>query len=196
MLENCVPSHQAHQQALSPAESRSQFSTFAIQTSPLILGNDLTSMSEECMDVIGNAEILALNQDPRVSRAKLVYQWPMAKWPNADSLPGERLLRDQTQAPEDAFVNISLQAWSKTLADGSVAVVAFNRGDRAASVNVTWSMIGLAHTAMASVRDLWAHAEMGQHRGSYVCQSIPARDVCSLRITPAKVALSDVRVVT
>lgn len=148
------------------------------------------------MDVIGNAEILALNQDPRVSRAKLVYQWPMAKWPNADSLPGERLLRDQTQAPEDAFVNISLQAWSKTLADGSVAVVAFNRGDRAASVNVTWSMIGLAHTAMASVRDLWAHAEMGQHRGSYVCQSIPARDVCSLRITPAKVALSDVRVVT
>ena len=185
MLENCVPNRHLHNQVLSPAESRSQFSTFAIQTSPLILGNDLTSMSEECLDIIGNDEILALNQDPRVSRAKLVYQWPTAKWPNADSLPGSRLLPDETWTPEDAFVNITLQVWSKTLADGSVAVVAFNRGDKAASMTVTWSMIGLARTAVASVRDLWAHAEMGKHIGAYVCESIPARDVCSLKITLA-----------
>ena len=186
MLENCVPNRHLHNQMLSPAESRSQFSTFAIQTSPLILGNDLTSMTPECMDVVGNSEILALNQDPRVLRAKLVYQWPMARWPNADSLPGERLQHgaETRAAAKDAPVNISLQAWSKPLADGSVAVVAFNRGDTAASVNVTWSMVGLAHQATASVRDLWAHADKGSHRGSYVCVSIPARDVCALKITP------------
>ena len=145
-------------------------------------------MSAECLDIIGNDEILALNQDPRVSRAKLVYQWPMAKWPNADSLPGSRLLPDETWAPQDVSVNITLQAWAKTLADGSVAVVAFNRGDKAVSMNVTWSMIGLADTEVASVRDLWAHAEMGKHSGAYVCESIPARDVCSLKITPADIA--------
>lgn len=184
MLENCVPNRHRHNQVLSPAESRSQFSTFAIQTSPLILGNDLSSMSQECLDVIGNLEILALNQDPRVSRAKLVYQWPMAEWPNGNSLSNELLLQDEADE-KDVPVNISLQAWSKPLGDGSVAVVVLNRADKAASLNVTWSMIGLPAKALASVRDLWAHTERGSHSGSYVCEKIPAHDVCVLKISSA-----------
>ena len=162
MLDMCVPNHHNHDQVLSPAESRSYFSTCAIQTSPLILGNDLSSMNQECLDVISNAEIIALNQDARVSRAKLVYQWPMAEWPNAKSLPGSSSSDGPTAAVmvvKDASVNISLQAWSKPLADGSVGVVAFNRGPTVASVNVTWRMIGLVGGVVAGVRDLWAHAE-------------------------------------
>jgi hypothetical protein len=185
VLDLCVPNHHSRDQVLYSAESRSYFSTCAIQTSPLILGNDLSSMDKECMDVIGNAEIIALNQDARVSRAKLVYQWPMAEWPNANSLPGEHD-DGPTAAVRDAPVNISLQAWSKPLADGSVGVVAFNRGATAASVNVTWPMIGLADGVAAGVRDLWAHAERGRHAGSYVCESIAAHDVCALKITPTK----------
>ena len=65
------------------AEYRSQFSTFAILASPLILGNDPRNMSKACLDIIGNKDIIALNQDSSVSRAQLVYQWPMAHWPNA-----------------------------------------------------------------------------------------------------------------
>jgi hypothetical protein len=208
MLECCVPNRHLNNKLLSPAESRSYFSTAAIQTSPLILGNDLTAMDQACLDVLGNAEIIALNQDARVSRAKLVYQWPMAEWPHANDLPplplpstlhnadhdGNGLTAAAAAAAagsKDAPVNISLQAWSKPLADGSVGVVAFNRGGggaagTAASVNITWTMIGLADDVTAGVRDLWAHAERGSHTGWYMCENIASHDVCALKITPQK----------
>jgi hypothetical protein len=37
-------------------------STFAILTSPLILGNDPRNMSKACLDIVANKEIIALNQ--------------------------------------------------------------------------------------------------------------------------------------
>jgi len=70
---------------MSAAEYRAQFSTFAIQTSPLILGNDLRGLTADCVAVIGNKEVIAINQDARVSRARLVYQWPLKAWPNRTS---------------------------------------------------------------------------------------------------------------
>lgn len=69
------------------AEYRSQFSTFAILTSPLVLGNDPRNMSKACLDIIANKEIIALNQDGLVSRATLVHQSPMAEWPNVSWVP-------------------------------------------------------------------------------------------------------------
>jgi len=116
MLENCNADRYDHALTMSAAEFRSQFATFAIQTSPLILGNDVRNMSKECLQIISNKEIIALNQDPLVSRAKLVYQvceehirilpatcaislrnsllltckarqFPLNQWPNNDKLP-------------------------------------------------------------------------------------------------------------
>lgn len=66
----------------SQAEYRSQFSLWAALASPLILGNDVRSLTPECAAIVLNAEVIALNQDPLVVRAKLVYQWPDAHWPN------------------------------------------------------------------------------------------------------------------
>lgn len=63
-------------------ENRAQFSTWAILTSPLILGNDVRNLSEACADIILNEEVIAVNQDPLVSRGKLVHQWPDPTWPN------------------------------------------------------------------------------------------------------------------
>ena len=64
-LENC----QAEKKMSDPGskgqtagEYRSQFATFAILTSPLILGNDPRVMSTECLGIIGNREVIALNQ--------------------------------------------------------------------------------------------------------------------------------------
>ena len=90
MLENCntVPGSSKHSQTVS--EYRAQFSTFAILTSPLILGNvsalpitfwcltcdvmscvelglaclrtqDPRNMSKACLDIIANKEIIALS---------------------------------------------------------------------------------------------------------------------------------------
>ncbi len=77
------------------AEYRSQFSTWAILASPLILGNDPRSMDADCLEVILNTEVIAINQDPLVVRGGLVYQWPDATWPNQTTLARERQQRRQ-----------------------------------------------------------------------------------------------------
>jgi hypothetical protein len=48
MLENCNPDRHNPRLTLTLAESRSQLSTFAIQSSNLILGNDLVSSQAIC----------------------------------------------------------------------------------------------------------------------------------------------------
>eukprot|EP01050_Picozoa_sp_SAG11_P032035 SAG11_NODE_10217_length_846_cov_1.491299_1_plen_118_part_00 len=52
------------------------------------------------------------------------------------------------------------------------------------SVEVTWSMLGLREATVAAVRDLWAHADRGDHVGSYTCAAVAPHDVCALRVTP------------
>jgi alpha-galactosidase len=55
MLEAC-------NDGLRVAAWRSQMAVWSIMASPLILGNDPRNMSKECLDIIGNEEIIALNQ--------------------------------------------------------------------------------------------------------------------------------------
>ncbi len=45
---------------------------WSILGSPLILGNDLTAMDADCLSIVLNKEVIALNQDPLVSRGRLV----------------------------------------------------------------------------------------------------------------------------
>merc|ERR1712159_46632 len=87
MLENCDWDPVHHNNGQSQVEYRSQFATFSILASPLILGNDPRNMTSECLEIIGNKEVIAISQDPLVARGKLVYQWPEPQWPNATVLP-------------------------------------------------------------------------------------------------------------
>ena len=69
------------------AEYRSQFSTWAVLASPMILGNDVRNMTAACLAIVANREVIALAQDALVIRGKLVLQWPEAQWPaNTDNL--------------------------------------------------------------------------------------------------------------
>lgn len=72
----------------STGEYRAQFSAWAILASPLILGNDVRAINEDCLAIITNKEVIAVNQDPLVKRGRLVYQWPAASWPNITSGTG------------------------------------------------------------------------------------------------------------
>jgi alpha-galactosidase len=51
------------------------------------------------------------------------------------------------------------------LADGTLAVAFFNRGDSAADVSVSWSELGVS--GKQSVRDLWREKEMGTADATY-----------------------------
>ena len=86
-------------------------------------------MSAECLDIIGNSDIIALNQDANVQRAKLVLQYPNplpfganTTWvpPQAPPPP-----EGEPKPPKNATtrgVEIKLQVWVKPLANGDVGV--------------------------------------------------------------------------
>jgi alpha-galactosidase len=122
---------------LSETESRTHFSLWAIMAAPLIAGNDLTSMSETTRQILTNAEVIAVDQDPL-------------------GIQGTRV-RDEGE----------LEVWSKPLAeDGARAVVLLNRTGLPARVTARWSELQL-DAGPAAVRDLWQHADLGVFSAAY-----------------------------
>ena len=67
------------------AEYRSQFSTWAVLASNLILGHDVRQQSPDCLAIIANKDVIAINQDALALRAKLVLQWPSATYPTTNA---------------------------------------------------------------------------------------------------------------
>lgn len=118
-------------------EYRTQMSLWCMFPAPLILGNDVRSMTQATKDILMNAEVIAVNQDPAGQRGVRIKK-------NGDS-----------------------EVWSKQLGDatGTRAVVLMNRATSAANITVNWSEIGL--TGTAAVRDLWAKTDRGSFSGSY-----------------------------
>jgi alpha-galactosidase len=110
---------------------------WAILAAPLLSGNDLRTMRPEIHDILTNKEVIAIDQDPLGSE-------------------GERVAKDG-----DAEI------WSKQLKDGSRAVVLLNRGTGEREISATWEELGYPGGVSASVRDLWAHKDLGKMMGKY-----------------------------
>lgn len=57
---------------LSIVQQKTHFTLWAMAKAPLLLGCDLTSLTSEIMEVIGNAEVISVNQDDLGVQAKCV----------------------------------------------------------------------------------------------------------------------------
>ncbi len=124
-------------------EYRAHFSLWAIEAAPLIAGNDLRTMSAATRAILGNAEVIAVDQDSLGAQGILVW----------------------TDGPE-------LQVWAKPLRDGSRAVALLNRSAAPAKITAYFSRTGL-HGDSVRVRDLWAHADLGSFARSYAATVAP-----------------------
>jgi alpha-galactosidase len=118
-------------------EYRTHMSLWAILAAPLLAGNDLSKMSEATLAILGNKEVIAVDQDPA-------------------GVQGYRLWEEGPY-----------EIWMKPLADGSKAVGLFNRnhGPSGIPITVRWRDLGLP--ASVRVRDLWAHNDLGSVRDQY-----------------------------
>ena len=74
------------------------------------------------------------------------------------------------------------QVWTALQPDGSYAVGLFNLGDAAATVGVSWSSLGFI--GPATVRDLWARADVGSFTHAFSVQ-LNSHASVMLRVTPA-----------
>jgi alpha-galactosidase len=120
-------------QKLTDDENRAHFSMWAMLAAPLIAGNDLRKMSETTREILTNAEVIAVDQDPA-------------------GLMG-RKVRD---------IEPRLQIWTKRLQHyGVQAVALLNHTDNSREITATWQDLGIRGPAF--VRDLWQHKDLGEH---------------------------------
>ncbi|MEJ6001146.1 glycoside hydrolase family 27 protein [Paucibacter soli] len=97
----------------SDIEYQSQFALWAMMHSPLYASNDLRRMSAATLRILGNTEVIALNQDPLGKAAVRVIHAP----------------------PWDVLV--------KPLANGDTAVAILNRADQAAAYSLPFEALGI-----------------------------------------------------
>ena len=113
---------------MSYEEDKSHFTMWSIMNSPLLAGNDLTTISDETLSILTNKEIIALNQD------KLGYQ-------------ARRL-----------STNDGLEVWAKPLVStmsGKIAVVLFNRTKSSANISLSLADVGINPHKGYNYKDLW-----------------------------------------
>ncbi len=110
-------------------EQMTLLTLWSILPSPLMVGADLPRNNAWTTALLTNPEVLGVNQDSLGT--------------------GARRVLDSGNA----------QVWCKPLADGSLAVAFFNRGETDQPVTVTWSQLGLS--GAHAVRDLWLRKDLG-----------------------------------
>jgi len=122
---------------MTTTEYETHFSLWCIGKAPLLIGCDITAMSDDTKRILMNDEAIAVNQD------KLGVQ--------------------ATEKMSSGDYN----AYSGPLEGGAVALVLLNRGNQSGVVGVSWQELGLSLTQKYVVRDLWAHKDIGTFVGAY-----------------------------
>jgi alpha-galactosidase len=112
---------------MTDTEYRSHFSLWSMMDSPLLIGTDLRKATPQTLAILGNKDVIALNQDPLGRQATVV-----------GSDGGRYVL-------------------TKQLANGDRAVALFNAGDQAQRIATTATAAGLPQRGGYAVRDLWQH---------------------------------------
>ena len=106
--------HGTYQYGCTMDEYRTHMSLWCMMASPLLSGNDVRDMADSVKNILLNAEVIAINQDPLGKQAKIAA----------------------TKGNCEIFV--------KPLADGSTAVAVMNRAETTENVTVDFAELGLS----------------------------------------------------
>ena len=146
---------------LTEAENRAHFSLWCMMAAPLILGNDLTTITQETLDIILNKDMIAVDQDPL-------------------GVQGLRLRREG-----------DVEYWFKPLAGGDWAFCAFNRGGDDVTVAIDWNSFKFTDELSGctfdpqgcKARNLWNAKEKVRKIQKIKTLKIPSHDVVVYRIS-------------
>ena len=136
-------------------EDKAHFTMWAMMHSPLLLGNDLTKLSDETLKIITNKDIIALNQSNYVYQARRMVDYG------------------------------DLEVWGKPLIDsmsGEVAVALLNRSEKAQPVKFALEQVGLDSSAGYIMKDLWSKEEFKTTTNKEVVREVPPHGVVVLKI--------------
>lgn len=60
---------------LTVEETRTHFAMWALMKSPLLMGTDITMLSQANINILQNKHLIAFNQDPMVGKPATPYKW-------------------------------------------------------------------------------------------------------------------------
>jgi len=163
ILEVCQFNGTINRPGLTTSESRLHYYLWAALPSPLILSMDVrtlgaTAEGRDCLAMLLNPEIIAINQDALVAGASLL---------RAGASP------DPPRSSDD----VTFQVFGRPLAGGRAwAAVLVNRAAQPLNVTLDWAELGLPQPgAAARVRDAGARADVGVFTRAWTAE-VPAQD--------------------
>ncbi|MFC8970398.1 NPCBM/NEW2 domain-containing protein [Streptomyces sp. NPDC057094] len=112
---------------MTDTEYRSHFSMWSVMAAPLLIGSDLRTASAATFDILGNKEVVAVDQDPLGKQGSVV-----------SSTDGRWVV-------------------AKEMRDGSRTVALFNESGTAQRIATTAAAVGLPGADAYTLRDLWRH---------------------------------------
>ena len=150
-------------------EDRAHFTLWCMMAAPLILGNDITNMTQETRDIILNRDVIAIDQDTL-------------------GVQGLRL-KDEG----------GLQYWFKPLAGGDWAFCLFNRGTEPVTQTIDWMTLCFTDeevsgrstsfdTTIYTLQNLWEKPSKKKSKAlttkKPLTATVPGHDVLLFRLTP------------
>jgi alpha-galactosidase len=144
-----------HLTQLTPDEQYTHISLWSLLASPLLIGCDMARLDAFTVSLLGNDEVLAVNQDPLGQQAVTVSQAPNPDDPGTEVFEG----RTKIELPK------ALEVLARPMEDGSYAAGLFNRSTKPARVTLRWADLKIQ--GRWRVRDLWRQKDLGVFEGEF-----------------------------
>lgn len=149
---------------MSEEEEKTHFAMWCMLSTPLMIGGDLTKISDSTLEILKNEELIAINQDAACRQAVVVQEY------------------------RDADGSLIAEAWIKELAQeagsGEIkrAVALLNRSGQELELEFDLKKAGL--DGILSLRDLCS----GQDREpvAVLKERLPAHGICVFRVASAR----------
>jgi alpha-galactosidase len=150
---------------LTDDEAKSHFTAWALLKSPLLIGSDLTTATEESIKILANTDILKISQDENVGESIIPFRWgmnpdytwdpvhPAAYWTGNSSYGVVFMVLNTFDRPQDMFFNLT-ESWA------------------------------IRAGRQYSVYDLWKHEEIGIAVRN-ISVTLPAHGVAALLLSDA-----------
>jgi alpha-galactosidase len=123
------PDYLGPDQGMGSNQFRTQFSMWAMLAAPLMVSDDMLTMSKASLATVSNSQVIAIDQDPAGVQGTLV--------PNSSVGNG--------------------QVWIKPLSDGSYAVALLNRGQPTLQISTTASALPIPAAHSYKVTNVWTN---------------------------------------
>jgi alpha-galactosidase len=140
-----------HPSHLTANEQYTHVSLWCLLSAPLLIGADMSQLDPFTLNLLANDEVLEVDQDALGKQAARIWK------------EGET------------------EVWAKKMAEGSMAVGLFNRGEMPAEVTAQWQDLG--STGRHRVRDLWRQKDAGEFENSFSA-TVPRHGVVLVRVFP------------